>query len=88
MSVEFTEENSASKVLYTRLTRTPERPSLVSWLIKKGIAKNDVQASRVLIGITVMCVIISLVLLGSLFFHPLQKRVDINSMYQNVAIPQ
>ncbi len=66
-NVEFDNDSkitSTEKVLYGTFQSGKRAPSLVEFLIKKGICKGEKQANATLLGFVVLCVIASVVVLN------------------------
>lgn len=59
MSVEFEDEQTEARVLYSRFMPSNQLPKLVGWVIKTGIVKNENQANYFLIGLAVVAFLVS-----------------------------
>lgn len=64
-SVEFNDSRDGQRFLYTKLKTNMQSPKLVTFLIKKGIVKNEKNADVLLI----ILVVILLILAASLFSY-------------------
>ena len=59
MAVDFNEEQQKASILYARFQSSSKPPTLVEWLLKKGIVKNQSQANAILVLLTIVCLVLS-----------------------------
>lgn len=73
MSVEFEDEQTEARVLYSRFMPSNQLPKLVGWVIKTGVVKNETQANYFLIGIMFVFLLSSFYFWGNILIP--EKRV-------------
>jgi|GEM_PF-2964692 len=61
MTVEFNDEHNASFIA-SKMQSGPEEPRLVKWLISSGLASSADQANKILVGVTIVCLILAVVI--------------------------
>jgi hypothetical protein len=63
LDVKFDEDKTDPSFLYGRFEPSKKEPAIVSWLIRKKIAKNEVVANIILLAVFFVCIIISIFLI-------------------------
>jgi len=65
MTFEFEEENIRSSGFQSRnIMRQPQTPSMVKWLVKSGVVKNDAVGGKVLLIIACTFFVVTIFVIG------------------------
>ena len=64
MSVEFEEDQQYGSQSFRsrQIMGEPVKPTMIKWLVKFGIVKDERYAGYILIGITILCFLISAII--------------------------
>lgn len=65
MSVDFEDENSFEGHTYKRIGYLPETGKITTWLMKRGLVKNEEQAAYVLIIVLVLALVMTFIVFSS-----------------------
>ena len=73
-SIEFDEEkkadNQSGRILYGKFQKTADTPSIISFLIRKHIVKDEATARKLLLIITIIIFVISFFMIKNSFNSP------------------
>lgn len=93
MSIEFDQESSFNKTFIKAYSKSGDS-KMVAYLIKKGIVKNEKQANTILLGIAVLCILLTLSIIKTVVYPtsaPISPRNQEISKamleYKNAGLP-
>ncbi|MFA6430541.1 MAG: hypothetical protein WC229_01460 [Candidatus Paceibacterota bacterium] len=93
MSIEFDQENSFNKTFSKAYSKSGDS-KIVAYLIKKRFAKNEKQANMILLGIAVLCILLTLSIIKTTVYPasaPVSQRTreisQTMSEYRKAGLP-
>jgi len=73
MSVDFEDENNFEGHAYTRISYSSATGRITAWLIKKGLVKNEEQATYVLVIVLILALITTFIVFSSKSYSSAEK---------------